>query len=224
MPSGANDACVGSNSGATPSMHHRQVQRGLWDLVRIYRVSDPITNAARIDSFQFRTIEAERSRLSSQGMTAYSFLTTWCVDAPIERVWEVIYASEHYPRWWKGVRNVTELEPSDESGVGGLSRFEWRSKLPYSLEFDLRVTRCERPYLLEAHASGELEGIGVWRLYEGRAGTALVYSWKVSTTRRWMNRLAPMLRPAFVWNQDHAMRQGAQGLADELGAPLVAFG
>ena len=46
----------------------------------------------------------------------------------------------------------------------------WRSKLPYSLEFDLRVTRSEPPYLLEAHSSGELIGVGIWRLYEGAAG------------------------------------------------------
>jgi len=41
------------------------------------------------------------------------------------------------------VRNVTELERGDGNGVGGLSRFKWRAKLPYSLEFDMRVTRCE---------------------------------------------------------------------------------
>jgi len=156
-------------------------------------------------------------------MSAYSFLTTWCVDAPIERAWEIIYASERYPKWWRSVRNVTELEPSDDNGVGGLSRFEWRARLPYSLEFDMRVTRCEPPYLLEGHASGELKGIGIWRLYAGKAGTAIIYSWDVSTTRRWMNRLAPLARPAFEWNHDYVMRQGAHDLAEELGAPLIAF-
>jgi hypothetical protein len=98
------------------------------------------------------------------------------------------------------VRSVIELEPGGEHGLGALSRFEWRSKLPYSLMFDLCVTRSEPPHLLEARASGELEGIGVWRLYEGAAGTAVVYSWDVSTTRAWMNRLAPIARPAFAWN------------------------
>jgi hypothetical protein len=120
------------------------------------------------------------------------------------------------------VREVTELEPGGENGVGTLSRFQWRSKLPYTLEFDLRVTRSEPPYLIEAQASGELEGVGVWRLYSGALGTAAVYSWDVSTTRRWMNRLAPLARPAFAWNHDYVMRQGALGLATQLGAELVA--
>jgi hypothetical protein len=156
-------------------------------------------------------------------MAVYSFLTTWCVAAPIDPVWDLISSSERYPEWWKGVRSVTELEPGGENGVGTLSRFEWRSRLPYSLEFDLRVTRSQPPHLLEAQASGELEGVGIWRLYAGAAGTAIVYSWDVSTTRRWMNRLAPLARPAFAWNHDYVMRQGAHGLATQLGTELVAF-
>ena len=156
-------------------------------------------------------------------MAAYNFLTTWCVDAPIEPVWDLISSSERYPEWWKGVRSVTELEPGGENGVGALSRFEWRSRLPYSLCFDLRVTRSQPPHLLEAQASGELEGIGIWRLYSGAAGTAIVYSWHVSTTRPWMNRVAPLARPAFAWNHDYVMRQGARGLATQLGTELVAF-
>ena len=156
-------------------------------------------------------------------MAAYSFLTTWCVDAPIQPVWDLISASKRYPEWWRGVHSVVELEPGGEHGLGALSRFEWRSKLPYTLEFDMRVTRAEPPHLLEGHANGELEGVGVCRLYEGAAGTAIVYSWDVSTTRRWMNRLAPLARPVFEWNHDYVMRQGAHGLATQLGAELVAF-
>jgi hypothetical protein len=38
-----------------------------------------------------------------------------------------------------------------------------------------------------------------------------------------MNRLAPLARPVFVWNHDYVMRQGAHGLATQLGAELVAF-
>ena len=156
-------------------------------------------------------------------MSAYSFLTTWCVGAGVQDVWDVISASDRYPEWWKGARRVTELEPGGEHGLGALSRFEWRSRLPYSLEFDMRVTRVEPPYLLEGHARGELEGVGIFRLYEGPAGTALIYGWDVSTRRPWMNRLAPVGRPVFAWNHDYVMRQGALGLAQRLGAELIAY-
>ncbi|MDQ3723475.1 MAG: SRPBCC family protein [Actinomycetota bacterium] len=157
-------------------------------------------------------------------MAPYSFLTTWCVDAPIADVWDVISASDRYAEWWVGVLEVVELEPGGEHGVGALSRLRWRSKLPYSLQFDMRVTRSQPPYLLEAHASGELVGVGIWRLYESPAGTALIYNWDVSTSRAWMNRLAWLGRRGFAWNHDYVMRQGAVGLAARLDADLVAYG
>ncbi len=49
------------------------------------------------------------------------------------------------------------------------------------------------------------------------------YSWEVSTTRRWMNRIAPLARPAFAFNHDYVMRQGAHGLATQLHDGRVAF-
>ncbi|MDQ6817119.1 MAG: SRPBCC family protein [Actinomycetota bacterium] len=153
-------------------------------------------------------------------MAKYAFLTTWCLDAPIEAAFDVLSDSAAYPRWWKGVRSVEVLEPCDERGVGELSRFTWRSVLPYSLSFDLRSTRLQRPYLIEGHATGELEGVGTWHLYEGQS-VAIVYDWRVETTKPWMNAFGPVARPAFAWNHDIVMRQGGRGLAAELGARLL---
>jgi hypothetical protein len=153
-------------------------------------------------------------------VAGYEFRTTWCVDAPIEAVFDVLNDSVAYPRWWKGVSSVEVLEPGDQSGVGELDRFVWRSVLPYSLGFDLRVTRVERPYLIEGHATGELQGVGTWRLYQGQ-GVAIVYDWRVRTTKLWVNVLGPLARPAFAWNHDVVMRQGARGLAAQLGTTLL---
>lgn len=157
-------------------------------------------------------------------MAHYEFLTTWRLDAPIEQVFDVLQDSARYPVWWKGVKRVDVLATS-EAGVGDMSRFTWRSVLPYSLSFDLRVTHVERPYLIAGQATGELAGTGVWTLstHDG-AGTTVVYDWRVHTTKVWMNAFGPLARPAFVWNHDIVMRQGAQGLARELGARLIAAG
>jgi hypothetical protein len=135
-------------------------------------------------------------------------------------VFDVLHDSGAYPRWWKGVQSVELLEPGDKSAVGELDHFTWRSVLPYTLGFDLRVTRVERPHLIEGHASGELEGVGTWRLYEG-PGTAIVYDWRVRTTKLWMNLLGPLARPAFAWNHDIVMRAGGRGLAAELGTEPI---
>jgi hypothetical protein len=153
-------------------------------------------------------------------MADYRFVTAWCLDAPIERVFEAIDDAARWPTWGKGVTRADLVEEGDADGVGRLWRFTWRSRLPYDLSFDSRVVRREPPYLLEGRADGELVGVGRWRLYEGR-GTAVVYEWDVRTSRAWMNRAAPVARPLFAWNHDVVMRHGAEGLARLLDARLL---
>ena len=157
-------------------------------------------------------------------MARYEFLTTWCIAAPIERVWDVLYDSERWPEWWRGVERVRVLEPGDADRVGELSRYTWKSRLPYRLEFDMRTTRVERPHLVEGSAQGELAGQGRWRLFAGDGTTAVTYEWQVETTARWMNLLAPFARPVFAWNHDVVMRNGGAGLARLLGAKLLVSG
>jgi uncharacterized protein YndB with AHSA1/START domain len=154
-------------------------------------------------------------------MASYSFLTTWIVDAPREEVWDAIHGIERWPEWWSGVRRVEKLEPGDESGIGAVYRQEWRSVIPYPVRFDTRITRIERPHLIEAEADGELAGTGRWRFFGGRE-TAVTYEWNVRTTRAWMNLVAPVARPAFRWNHNVVMHRGGEGLADLLGAKLLA--
>jgi uncharacterized protein YndB with AHSA1/START domain len=157
-------------------------------------------------------------------MAQYEFLTTWCLDAPIDRVWDALYESERWPEWWRGVERVQVLEPGDADRVGELSRYTWKSRLPYRLEFDMRTTRVERPFLVEGTAQGELAGQGRWRLFEARGTTAVTYEWTVETTERWMNLLAPLARPVFAWNHDVVMRNGGVGIARRLGANLLVAG
>jgi uncharacterized protein YndB with AHSA1/START domain len=157
-------------------------------------------------------------------MARYEFLTTWCLDAPIGRVWDALYESERWPEWWRGVERVQVLEPGDADRVGELSRYTWKSRLPYRLEFDMRTTRVERPFLVEGRAQGELSGEGRWRLFEGAGATAVTYEWVVETTERWMNLIAPLARPVFAWNHDVVMRNGGHGLARLLGVRLLAHG
>ena len=66
----------------------------------------------------------------------YRFLTTWLLESPREPVWDAIYDQKAWPAWWRGVEDVVELEPGDETGVGSHSRLTWRSKLPYDLVFE----------------------------------------------------------------------------------------
>jgi Polyketide cyclase / dehydrase and lipid transport. len=155
-------------------------------------------------------------------VAGYSFLTTWVLGAERGRIWEAIYASERWPEWWPGVEVAELLAEGDERGVGQRGRYVWRSTIPYAVEFEIETTRVERPHLLEGRATGGLEGTGRWRFFEHAGVTAVVYEWNVSTTKRWMNVIAPVARPVFRWNHDQVMRAGGRGLARLLDAPLLA--
>ncbi|MBA3866826.1 MAG: polyketide cyclase [Solirubrobacterales bacterium] len=155
-------------------------------------------------------------------MSEYAFLTTWLLESPRQPIWDAIYDQAAWPSWWRGVEEAQELVPGDEDGVGTVSRLVWKSLLPYRVEFEVTSTRVEHPDLMEGHAVGELEGVGRWRFYEQGDVTAVVYEWKVTTTVPWMNRLAPLLRPAFEWNHDWVMARGGEGIAALLGCRLLA--
>jgi len=113
-----------------------------------------------------------------------------------------------------------ELEPAAADGTGRRLRLLFRTRLPYMLGFDIRVTSVQPPSELEAEATGELEGTGRWTLTSADGGTLVRYTWDIRTTRRWMNLLAPVARPVFSWNHDELMRAGGQGLARRLGADV----
>jgi hypothetical protein len=154
-------------------------------------------------------------------MARYSFLSTWALDAPIEDVWEAIYETERWPEWWRGVKVAEQLEGVPGDGVGSVHRYVWRSRLPYDIEFRMRTTRVERPFVLEGKADGQLRGSGCWRLWAGGGPTAVTYEWNVETTIPWMNAIAPIGRPVFHWSHDHVMRNGGRGIARLLGARLL---
>jgi hypothetical protein len=151
-------------------------------------------------------------------MSTYSFVTLWRLEAPIDRVYELIHDSLRWPEWWDAVIAVEERDPGDVvTGLGNVRRYAFKGKLPYRLSFDLRLTTLEPPWVLGGEASGELAGTGVWTLTEV-AGTTLVrYDWNVQTTRWWMNLLAPFARGVFKANHDVVMRSGARGICAELG-------
>lgn len=155
-------------------------------------------------------------------MSNYTFVTIWCLEAPLELVWNAIVAVERWPEWWRGVERVETLLVGGPGGLGAMHRYTWKSALPYRLSFDMYVTRISPPYLLEGLASGELEGSGQWRLSNDGTTTTARYDWHVRTTKPWMNVIAPLARPFFVWNHHVVMTWGGEGLAKLLNARLLS--
>ena len=154
-------------------------------------------------------------------MAYYEFETVWQLRAPLAKVWDAIVDIERWPVWWRGVERVRVRNRGDAQGVGASGELTWRSRLPYALTFETEVVRIEPMTLIEARANGELSGTGTWRFDEHAGVTSVRYTWRVETTRWWMNLLAPVARPVFRWNHDHLMRSGGAGLARMLEAELL---
>lgn len=145
-------------------------------------------------------------------MRQYSFVTHWRFRAPIEDVWEAIRDYEKWPAWWPSIAEARRVRPGEPSGLGEVAYFRFRTRLPYRLGFTMTTTRVEPPHELDGRAAGELSGSGRWRLRQEGDQTLVTYYWDVSTAKRWMNLLAPILKPAFAWNHDQVMTAGERGL------------
>lgn len=154
-------------------------------------------------------------------MADYLYVSTWRLQAPIERVWTAVTDLERLPAWYSGVQEARELAPGDAGGVGRRVRVVMKGRLPLRLALEATITRAVPPRELELRSEGELEGTGHWSLdHQGEVTTAR-YSWQVRTTRPWMNLIAPAARPLFTWNSKGVMLQAGEGLAHFLGVPLL---
>ena len=145
-------------------------------------------------------------------MSRYQLESHWHLDAPIEAVWDALHDVDHWPRWWPSVIHVAKISEGDANGIGAIRRFTWGGALPYQLTFQMRTTVVQKPHVLQGVAEGELTGVGRWTLACSGTGTTVRYEWEVSTTRAWMNVMAPFLGPMFRWNHGKVMAAGAQGL------------
>ena len=154
-------------------------------------------------------------------MADYHYISTWQLQAPIERVWPAISDLERLPAWYPAVQEVQTLAAGDPDGVGGRVRYLIKGRLPMRLAFEATITRVVPPRELELRAEGELAGTGRWELEQRGELTSVRYTWDVRTTKAWMNLAAPVARPLFTWNTRGVLLEAGQGLARFLQVPLV---
>jgi hypothetical protein len=155
-------------------------------------------------------------------MTAdYHYVSTWQLQAPIERVWAAIGDLEQLPTWYPAVKEVQILAAGDDQQVGTRVRYVLKGRLPMRLAFEATIARVDPPRELELQAEGDLAGTGRWLLDQHGEVTTARYLWDVHTTKAWMNLVAPVARPLFTWNSRGVALQAGQGLARFLKVPLV---
>ncbi len=147
---------------------------------------------------------------------AYRLTDEWLIPASPGEVWDVLARPCEYPDWWHGVC----LAAGGDTGAavaGARAAIRMRGFLPFALDLGLVCELAERPSRLRSRVSGDLVGVGDWRLRPHRRGTRAVLDLDVDL-RAPLGLLAPVLRPLFAANHRSAMRRGERALVAHLGA------
>lgn len=146
----------------------------------------------------------------------YHFVSHWTVDAPPSAAYAAIYEVVRYPAWWPEVKEARKL---DEDHLW----MRTRSILPYDLAFELERTIADPGAgVLEARLTGDLEGVIRWTIEGTRDGCRITFDEDVVTNKATLNRLAPIVRPAYVANHALMMAHGQSGLRTFLAGYALA--
>jgi uncharacterized protein YndB with AHSA1/START domain len=151
----------------------------------------------------------------------YVFIDEWDVDAPQEAVFQALADTGTYPEWWTPVYIDVEVDGPPE--VGRKSAQHFKGRLPYTLRTSSEIVRYEPPDEFEVSVVGDLTGRGIWTLSKNPDGRVHIrFDWHVIADRPLLRYLTPVLRPAFRWNHNYAIKQAMAGLepyARSRGAP-----
>src|SRR5205814_5900387 len=139
--------------GLTPAQARESAEERVLAATIVDRITgnistDPDADWAEVHAALQRCYRSIRTQLPvpagpSMVGTPYAFTSNWDVSAPLQLVWDAIYNSEHWPRWWPYVAAVELLVPGNAQGEGAVRRYTWTTRLPYRLVFDLRVTTVD---------------------------------------------------------------------------------
>lgn len=144
----------------------------------------------------------------------FRFSSSFTLEAPRERVHDVLVDLEFYSDWWPQVRGVGKLDDDRALVV-------CRSALPYDLELEL-TARSRALDVLEVAIDGPIRGWARYHLDEvpptaaGPGATSLRFEQEVCAEARMMVLASYVAKPLLVWNHHRMMRGAEQGLRARL--------
>lgn len=152
----------------------------------------------------------------------YHFVTDMTLSSSPDAVEATLEDVGTWSAWWRWARLAEQVNSLPPGAVGARFRHRIRTPLAYGLSYVIEVVRTQ-PGLIEVSVSGDLEGTGLFTYETTRSGeTALSFSWKVQTTKWWMNAARPLAGSVFAWTHDVLMTDFVEGLAQASGGTVVS--
>lgn len=141
----------------------------------------------------------------------YNFTSVWHINSPLAQAEAAIQDVANWPRWWPSLTTVN-IQKETTSLIGSEANLSWRAALGYMLQLQITITERKPGSKLAFTSEGDLTGGGEWLFVGKGSQTAMTINWRVSTTKPWMNLLAPLLKPVFIASHHKVMRDGEKGL------------
>ncbi len=148
----------------------------------------------------------------------YEITTHWRVQASLEEVSEVLGDALSLPRWWPAVYLAAEPVNggNPRTHEGGVIALRTRGRLPYTLQWRLRLTDNDAPHGYSFDAEGDFVGHGVWSFSKDGAFVNVRFDWRVNAEKPLLSWFSWALRPLFMLNHRWAMARGEESLKREL--------
>lgn len=153
---------------------------------------------------------------SRRAAADYHLVSRWRVAGTVEEVHAILSDAPGLARWWPAVyRDVRELHPGAERGLGREVALRTKGWLPYTLRWSFRITEV-RPDGFSLVARGDFDGQGIWTFRQAGPWVELSYDWRIRADKPLLRYGSFLLKPLFTWNHRWAMARGKESLALEL--------
>ncbi len=125
----------------------------------------------------------------------------WEIDAPAERVFDLLLDTRSYAEWWPGI--ASRIDTGGQRLTGG-TVVQGAAHLPIgpiplpALRFTIRFPQIERNQRIRARVTGDVTGIAEWVLVPQEQGVILKSNSRLRLTHPLVN-LAALVLPESAW-------------------------
>lgn len=148
----------------------------------------------------------------------YRFIDRWQVRSTLDEVWEIMTDGADFKRWWPGIYlDARELVHGDDDGLGRTIGFHAQGgRLLYTLRWQARTIRVDKPHGFTIEASGDFQGTGTWTFEQDGEWVKMTFEWVIQAANPLLRSLSFVIKPLLANNHRWAMQLGEKSLQLEL--------